>query len=63
MFGFVVFVGLFALVAWRPRRIPGVSELTFGHKLSMAVAGLVDKVSVGSIAVACAYRYAKYQNA
>lgn len=65
MFGFVVFAGLFALVAWRPRRIPGVWELTFGHKLAMAVAaillapapearaaGLVDAVLAGLIAVA-----------
>ena len=65
MFGFVVFAGLFALVAWRPRRIPGVWELAFGHKLAMAVAslllapapearvaGLVDAALAGLIAVA-----------
>lgn len=65
MFGFAVFAGLFALVAWRPRRNPGVWELAFGHKLAMTVAalflapapearaaGLVDAGLAGLIAVA-----------
>lgn len=65
MFGLVVFASLFALVVWRPRRIPGVWELTFGHKLAMAVvalilapalearaAGVFDAVLAGLIAVA-----------
>jgi hypothetical protein len=38
-FGYVVFAGLFAVLAARPRRSPGIWELTFGHKLAMVIYG------------------------
>jgi len=38
-FGYVVFARLFALLAARPRRSPGIWELTFGHKLAMVIYG------------------------
>ena len=34
--GFVVFAGLFALLAFFPRAMPGLWELTFLHKAGMA---------------------------
>lgn len=65
MFGFLVFAGMFALVALRPRLSAGVWELAFLHKLAMAVsalslsgardaegAGAVDAMLVVLIAVA-----------
>ena len=41
MLGFVVFAGLFGLLAIRPRLSAGVWELAFFHKLGMAVSALV----------------------
>jgi hypothetical protein len=48
-FGFMVFAGLFALLAWRPTRSPLIWELVFLHKAAMAttywVAGSVPEAS------------------
>jgi hypothetical protein len=41
MFGFLVFAGMFAIVAWRPRLSAGIWELAFFHKTAMAVSALV----------------------
>ena len=37
MYGFLVFAGLFVLLALHPRRYPGVWELVIFHKAAMAV--------------------------
>lgn len=37
MTGFVVFAGLFALLAHRPHALPGVFELVIAHKAVMTV--------------------------
>lgn len=39
LFGFAMFTGLFALLAWRPRGYPGVWELAILNKLGLAVFG------------------------
>lgn len=39
-FGLVVFAGLFLLLAWRPRGLPGVWELVIFHKAALTVAGM-----------------------
>jgi hypothetical protein len=39
LFGFVLFAGLFALLAWRPRGYPGVWELTIINKAGVAAFG------------------------
>lgn len=63
--GFLVFAGLFALLALYPRAIPGLWELTFLHKAGMAlfaflvakndphamVAGYIDLALAGVTAV------------
>ena len=54
MFGFLVFAGMFALVAIRPRTSAGVWELAFLHKLAMAVTALLasnarDAVMAGTV--------------
>ncbi|MCE9651444.1 MAG: hypothetical protein K8R18_17630, partial [Parvibaculum sp.] len=36
-FGFLVFAGLYALLAFFPRRMPGVWELVVFHKVSVSV--------------------------
>lgn len=41
LFGFVVFTGLFGLLAWRPRHYAGVWELVIAHKAGMALIGAV----------------------
>ncbi len=41
MFGFLVFTGLFALLALRPRASAGIWELAFFHKAAMAVSALL----------------------
>ena len=38
--GFVMFAGMFALLALRPRRSPGLWELAFFHKAALAVTAL-----------------------
>jgi hypothetical protein len=40
MFGFLVFAGMFVLLALRPRNSAGVWELAFFHKAAMAVSAL-----------------------
>ncbi|MCB5425256.1 hypothetical protein H0274_08305 [Altererythrobacter sp. CC-YST694] len=47
-YGFLVFAGLFALLAWRPTRSPLVWELVFFHKAAMVVTHL----AVGDVAEA-----------
>ncbi|WP_440771652.1 hypothetical protein [Natronorubrum sp. DTA28] len=37
MFGFLVFAGLFLLLAYRPRAYPGIWELVIFHKTAMAI--------------------------
>ena len=41
MFGFLVFTGMFVLLALRPRNSAGVWELAFFHKATMAVSALI----------------------
>jgi hypothetical protein len=65
MFRFLVFAGLFAILALRPRHSAGVWELVFFHKLAMVVtalslsgageagmSGIVDAVLVGFLVIA-----------
>lgn len=40
LFGFLVFTGMFVLLALRPRNAAGVWELAFFHKAAMAVSAL-----------------------
>lgn len=40
MFGFLVFTGMFVLLALRPRNSAGIWELAFFHKTAMAVSAL-----------------------
>jgi hypothetical protein len=71
MFGFLVFAGLFAVLALRPRQSAGVWELVLFHKLAMVItalslsgageagmSGIVDVVLVGLLIIAyfCAAR-------
>ena len=39
-FAYVVFGGLFAILAWRPRQSPGIWELVFAHKTAVVLYGL-----------------------
>jgi hypothetical protein len=39
-FAYVVFAGLFAILAWRPRQSPGIWELVFAHKTAVVLYGL-----------------------
>lgn len=39
-FAYMVFAGLFALLALRPRNSPAIWELTYGHKLAVVLFGL-----------------------
>jgi hypothetical protein len=41
MFGFLVFTGMFVLLALRPRDSAGIWELAFFHKTAMAISALV----------------------
>lgn len=52
-FAYVVFAGLFAILAWKPRSSPGLWELTFGHKTAVVIFGLWlgDKVPEVSLAI------------
>jgi hypothetical protein len=65
LFGFLVFTGMFILLALRPRSSAGVWELAFFHKAAMAVsalflfsaegatlAGTIDAVLAAIIAIA-----------
>jgi len=40
LFGFLVFAGMFVLLALRPRNSAGVWELAFFHKAAMAISAL-----------------------
>jgi hypothetical protein len=40
MFGFLVFTGMFVLLALRPRNAAGLWELAFFHKAAMAISAL-----------------------
>jgi hypothetical protein len=40
MFGFLVFAGMFVLLALRPRNSAGVWELAFFHKAAMSISAL-----------------------
>lgn len=50
MFGFLVFAGMFAILAWRPRLSPGIWELAFFHKAAMGVSLLVLSGARGAVA-------------
>lgn len=41
MYGFVVFTGLYVLLAFWPRRYPGIWELAILDKAALAITGLV----------------------
>ena len=41
MYGFVVFTGLYVLLAFWPRRYPGIWELVILDKAALAISGLV----------------------
>jgi hypothetical protein len=77
MFGFLVFAGLFAVLALRPRHSAGVWELVLFHKLAMIVtalslsgageagmSGIVDAVLVGFLIIAylCARGWLSWRN-
>ncbi|EXF25558.1 hypothetical protein BG28_12955 [Nesterenkonia sp. AN1] len=49
-FGLIVFAGLFALVAWRPRAYPGLMELTIVHSIGMFVLALTNQEAAGATA-------------
>ncbi|GAA1142249.1 hypothetical protein [Nesterenkonia lutea] len=49
-FGLVVFAGLFALVAWRPRAYPGLMELTILHSAGMFTLAFINQDAEGSTA-------------
>lgn len=56
MYGFLVFAGLFVLLALRPRHYPGAWELVIFHKAAVAVtaATLVGEMAVDASSVALA---------
>lgn len=49
-FGLIVFAGLFALVAWRPRAYPGLMELTIVHSIGMFVLAFLNQDAAGATA-------------
>ncbi|GAA1115643.1 hypothetical protein [Nesterenkonia jeotgali] len=49
-FGLIVFAGLFALVAWRPRAYPGLMELTIVHSVGMFVLAFTNQDAAGATA-------------
>ena len=49
-FGLIVFAGLFALVAWRPRAYPGLMELTILHSIGMFVLAFTTQDAAGATA-------------
>lgn len=51
-FGYVVFVGLFTLLALRPRNFPALWELVMAHKLSVSLFGLWLGSAVPEVSVA-----------
>jgi hypothetical protein len=40
LFGFLVFTGMFVLLALRPRNSAGIWELAFFHKMAMAISAI-----------------------
>lgn len=48
--GLIVFAGLFALVAWRPRAYPGLMELTIAHSIGMFLLALTNQDAAGATA-------------
>ncbi len=48
MFGFLVFTGMFAMLALRPRASAGIWELAFFHKAAMAVSALLMPGAAGA---------------
>ncbi|MBA2520450.1 MAG: hypothetical protein H0V24_12345 [Chloroflexia bacterium] len=56
MYGYLVFAGLFALLAIRPRLLPDLWELVIFHKLAMSVTALIlgPNQATGSETVAIA---------
>lgn len=55
LFGFLVFAGIFLLLAYRPRQYPGIWELVIFHKAALAIllAGIGgDAVGGTSVALA-----------
>jgi hypothetical protein len=52
-FAYLVFAGLFAILALRPRTSPGLWELTFGHKIAVVLFGLtLGDVAEAHVAIA-----------
>ena len=56
LFGFLVFAGMFALLAWRPRFSAGIWELVFFHKAAMGISSLFlssaqDAIASGAVDV------------
>jgi hypothetical protein len=51
-FAYIVFAGLFALLAWRPRKSPGLWELTFAHKVAVVAVGLYLGNAVPEVSIA-----------
>jgi hypothetical protein len=48
LFGFLVFTGMFVLVALRPRKSTGIWELAFFHKAAMGISALFLSGAEGS---------------
>lgn len=51
-FAYLMFAGLFALLAMRPRSSPGIWELTFGHKTAVVLFGLWLGATVPEVSLA-----------
>jgi multisubunit Na+/H+ antiporter MnhC subunit len=54
MLGFLVFAGIFALLAFRPRTLPGLWELSIMHKAGMALIAAVAATGDAKDAVSTA---------
>lgn len=48
MAGFFVFAGIFGLLAYRPRSLPGVFELAIGHKLVLTLVAATASTADGA---------------
>jgi len=49
LFGFLVFTGMFILLALRPRNSAGIWELAFFHKMAMAISALFLSNADGAV--------------
>ena len=49
LFGFLVFTGMFILLALRPRHSAGIWELAFFHKMAMAISALFLSGADGAV--------------